>query len=57
MTCLAWGRSGAVYSEGWDRIPIHGGARAKSIKTEINTRRTYLPSGTRRGMLDASRLP
>jgi NADH:quinone reductase (non-electrogenic) len=57
VTCLALGRSGAVYCEGWDRIPIHSGARAKSIKTEINTRRIYPPSGTRSEMLDASRLP
>jgi NADH dehydrogenase len=56
VTCLALGRSGAVYSEGWDRVPVHTGERAKAIKVEINTRRIYPPRGTRSEMLAASRV-
>lgn len=57
VTCLDLGRSGAVFSEGWDRKPKLTGAEAKRIKVEINTRRIYPPTGDRDAILAASRLP
>ena len=56
VTCLALGRSGAVFSEGWERVPVKTGAEAGAIKTEINRRRIYPPEGTRAEILAASRI-
>ncbi|MFO1168352.1 MAG: FAD-dependent oxidoreductase [Rhodoblastus sp.] len=56
VTCLAMGRSGALFSEGWDRVPKLVGEQAKAIKTEINTRRIYPPDGDRQEILDAVRI-
>lgn len=56
VTCVDLGRSGAVFSEGWERIPKLVGSHAKAIKTEINTRRIYPPSGTAEEVLAASRI-
>lgn len=54
VTCLDLGRSGAVFSQGWDRIPHATGTEAKAIKTEINTRRIYPATGSRADILAAS---
>lgn len=56
VTCLHLGRSGALYSEGWERVPKITGAAAKAIKTEINTRRIYPPTGSRDKILAASEI-
>jgi NADH:quinone reductase (non-electrogenic) len=56
VTCLALGRSGAFYSEGWDRIPLKTGADAKAIKTRINRRSIYPPQGTKSDILAANRI-
>jgi NADH dehydrogenase len=57
VTCLALGRSGAVFCEGWDRTPKSEGAEAKAIKTRINTQAIYPPAGGREELLAWSRLP
>jgi NADH dehydrogenase len=44
VTCLDLGRSGAVMTEGWDRIVVHAGAEAKAIKQRINTKAIYPPA-------------
>lgn len=44
VTCLDLGRSGAVMTEGWDRIVVHVGAEAKAIKQRINTKAIYPPA-------------
>lgn len=53
-TCLSLGRSGAVFSEGWDRVPKLVGQAAGAIKTEINSRRIYPPTGSREEILAVS---
>ena len=56
VTCLDLGRSGAVFCEGWDRVPKVTGEQAKAIKTEINTRKIYPPIGNRDETLAASHI-
>jgi NADH dehydrogenase len=56
VTCLALGRSGAVFCEGWDRLPLKTGAEAGAIKAEINQRRIYPPTGDRDAISAASRI-
>ena len=56
MTCLDLGCSGAVFSEGWERVPVLTGDRAKAIKTDINTRKIYPPTGNRDEVLAASQI-
>lgn len=43
VTVLDLGPAGAVYTEGWDRVVVSTGARAKATKRTINTRRIYPP--------------
>jgi NADH dehydrogenase len=56
VTCLDLGCSGAVFSEGWERVPVLTGDRAKAIKTYINTRKIYPPTGNRDEVLAASQI-
>ena len=44
VTCLDLGRSGAVFTRGWDREVEFTGARAKDIKRRINTEVIYPPA-------------
>lgn len=57
VTCLALGRSGAVFCEGWERVPKMTGEKAKALKTEINSRRIYPPAGGRDALLASAALP
>jgi NADH:ubiquinone reductase (H+-translocating) len=43
VTVLDLGPAGAVYTEGWDRVVVADGAKAKATKQVINTRRIYPP--------------
>ncbi|OBF73974.1 NADH dehydrogenase [Mycobacterium sp. 852002-51613_SCH5001154] len=43
VTVLDLGPAGAVYTEGWDRLLVSSGERAKATKRTINTRRIYPP--------------
>src|SRR5207248_3965613 len=44
ITCLDLGRSGAVFTRGWERTVELTGAAAKAVKRRINTRVIYPPS-------------
>lgn len=57
VTCLALGRSGAVFTEGWERTPKITGEDAAAIKMRINRELIYPPTGDRQAVLDASRIP
>lgn len=55
VTVLDLGPSGAVYTEGWDRVMVSDGAEAKATKQAINTRRIYPPlTGNRTDLLAAA---
>lgn len=55
VTVLDLGPAGAVYTEGWDRVVVSSGARAKDTKRTINTRRIYPPlTGDRADLLAAA---
>ena len=55
VTVLDLGPAGAVYTEGWDRVVVSNGARAKATKQIINTRRIYPPpTGNRTELLAAA---
>ncbi|OJZ74203.1 NADH dehydrogenase [Mycobacterium paraffinicum] len=55
VTVLDLGPAGAVYTEGWDRVVVSSGARAKDAKRTINTRRIYPPlTGNRADLLAAA---
>jgi NADH dehydrogenase len=56
VTCLDLGRSGAVFTRGWNRAVGTAGAEAKALKREINTIRIYPPTGSRDSLLDASQI-
>jgi NADH dehydrogenase len=43
VTCLDLGRSGAVWTEGWDRVVTKTGAEAKTLKQWINRVVIYPP--------------
>lgn len=43
VTCLDLGRSGAVFTRGWQRIVELTGANAKAVKKRINTEVIYPP--------------
>ncbi len=55
VTVLDLGPAGAVYTEGWDRVVVADGAKAKATKQVINTRRIYPPlTGNRAELLAAA---
>jgi NADH dehydrogenase len=43
VTCLDLGRSGAVWTEGWERVVTKTGAEAKALKRRINGVVIYPP--------------
>ena len=51
ITCLDLGRSGAVFTRGWDRAVERTGAEAKAMKRRINTEAIYPPSAATRDEL------
>ncbi|HZC51285.1 MAG TPA: FAD-dependent oxidoreductase, partial [Mycobacterium sp.] len=57
VTVLDLGPAGAVYTEGWDRVVVSNGARAKATKQAINTRRIYPPLTRTRADLLAAAAP
>ncbi|MEB3981326.1 FAD-dependent oxidoreductase [Mycobacterium sp. 663a-19] len=57
VTVLDLGPAGAVYTEGWDRVVVSDGARAKATKRTINTRRIYPPLTRNRADLLAAAAP
>src|SRR5690606_22182552 len=44
VTCLDLGRSGAVFTRGWDRLVEKTGEEAKAMKRFINTQAIYPPA-------------
>jgi NADH dehydrogenase len=55
VTVLDLGDAGAVYTEGWERVVVANGAKAKATKQTINTRRIYPPlTGNRADLLAAA---
>ena len=58
VTCLDLGRSGAVFTQGWDRQVRMTGVDAKALKININERLIYPPSpDDLEALLAASNLP
>lgn len=47
LTCIDLGRSGALFTSGWDRQIQKSGEDAKDLKYQINTQWIYPPTGTR----------
>lgn len=55
VTCLDLGRSGAVFTRGWDRQVEKTGSEAKAVKRVINTKAIYPPAdGTAEALLASS---
>jgi NADH dehydrogenase FAD-containing subunit len=55
VTILDLGPAGAVYTEGWDRVVVSNGAKAKATKRTVNTQRIYPPlTGNRADLLAAA---
>jgi len=54
VTCLDLGRSGAVFTAGWERRVEMAGEEAKQMKRRINTELIYPPRGSREEILRAS---
>jgi NADH dehydrogenase len=57
VTVLDLGPAGAVYTEGWERVVVANGAKAKATKRTINTRRIYPPLTGQRAHLLAAAAP
>ena len=56
VTCLDLGRSGALFTEGWERRIDKSGHEAKLVKRHINTQLIYPPAeGTAEALLAGSR--
>jgi NADH dehydrogenase len=53
LTCIDLGRSGALFTSGWDRQIQKSGEDAKDLKYQINTQWIYPPTGTRDEILAA----
>ncbi|RIK36244.1 MAG: FAD-dependent oxidoreductase [Chloroflexi bacterium] len=51
VTCLDLGRSGAVFTRGWERVVTETGAAAKARKRRINTEVIYPPRAASRAEL------
>lgn len=54
VTCLDLGRSGTVFTRGWDRTVDMTGDEAASLKRAINTQWIYPPQGSREDIIAAS---
>jgi NADH:ubiquinone reductase (H+-translocating) len=55
VTCLDLGRSGAIFTQGWDRRIEKSGAEGKAMKRMINTQLIYPPAdGTAEALLARS---
>jgi NADH dehydrogenase len=55
VTCLDLGRSGAVFTQGWERRVEKTGEEAKAVKRMVNTRAIYPPAdGTAESLLASS---
>lgn len=54
VTCLDLGEAGALFTQGWDRVPENSGAETKKLKQMINTQWIYPPTGTRDAILAAA---
>jgi NADH dehydrogenase len=44
LDCLGLGRAGAVFTEGWDRLPLLTGTGAKTVKRRINAKEIVPPA-------------
>lgn len=53
-TCLDLGRSGALFTTGWQRSVAMNGADAKQLKRQINTQWIYPPQDDRKALLAAA---
>jgi len=53
LTCIDLGRSGALFTSGWDRQIQKSGVDAKDLKCQINTQWIYPPTGSRDEILAA----
>jgi len=56
VTCLDLGRSGALFTTGWDRRVVMNGTEAKQRKRRINTQWIYPPQADRDTLLAAAHI-
>jgi NADH:ubiquinone reductase (H+-translocating) len=55
VTCLDLGRSGAIFTQGWERRVEKTGEEAKAVKRRVNTQAIYPPAdGTAEALLGSS---
>jgi NADH dehydrogenase len=55
VTCLDLGRSGAIFTQGWERRVEKTGEEAKAVKRRVNTQAIYPPAdGTAEALLASS---
>lgn len=53
VTCVDLGPTGALFTEGWDRLVRQTGAEGKHLKRQINTEWIYPPQGDRTAIFEA----
>ena len=56
VTCLSLGRSGAVFTTGWDRDVQKTGSEAGDLKRMVNTQWIYPPAGTHEEIFAAAHI-
>lgn len=56
VTCLDLGEAGAIFTQGWERVPVQVGPEVKALKQKVNTEWIYPPRGDRAAILQAADL-
>lgn len=56
VTCLDLGEAGALFTQGWERVPVQVGPEVKALKQKVNTQWIYPPRGDRAAILQAADL-
>lgn len=56
VTCLDLGEAGALFTQGWERVPAQVGPEVKALKQKVNTQWIYPPRGDRAAILQAADL-
>lgn len=56
VTCLDLGRSGAVFTRGWERAVLKTGEEAGALKRTVNTQWIYPPTGAREEIFAAAHI-
>ena len=56
VTCVDLGSSGALFTEGWERLARHTGTEGKKLKRLINTEWIYPPQSDRVAIFEAAHI-